>query len=534
MKKYAKTITALLLAAALCSCSRIPDSVPPDSDSSTNSSATSSTPNQTDNNEYVISEFTIDRQDYTAKLNAEGGVYDNGVLVDGGEDELYDGKGYIQLGEGGMLSHVVTASAPQHYRIIIAARSEKGASVSFSHSNIVQGTYYIPPIDEDEFEDGQYNFKYYAIDNVYLTAGTNTMEFTVVEGTVDIDYLFVESSDAVSDNCYAIGTSCANPGASVKTIEFMQYLTGVYGKNVFTAQKVSIGTNAEIDMIFRETGRYPAIRVGELALSVLDDDDSIEKSKKEIELALDWNSDGGITAFTWHWYSPNSFRGTAPRDFSLESPLNVQNLNEVALLGDDEISALLENGFIAPELAALLNDLDRLAETLEPFVKADIPLIFEPIPDADSGLYWWGNNAEDYKKLWTLMFDRLCSHHGMSNLIWVWNGSNIDYYPGDRYVDIIGQSFYENSRASFAGRFSALSEMDTARKIQTVTACDTPPSLDYMYRDNAMWLWIAIDSGNFIINENGYLVENYTNRAALNYLYNHQLTIARDELKITH
>lgn len=530
MEKYAKIIIALLLVGAVCACSRIPNYVPPDeSDGSDNSDGVSAPTSEY--NEYLVSEFTVEKQDYAAKLNAEGGVFEGAELFESEDDGPFDGKGFVRLKKGGALTHIVTASTPQHYRIIIAARSEKGASVALKLSDMTQGTYYIPPYDENEFDRGEYDFKYYAVDNIYLTAGSNSLKFTVEDGTVDIDYLFVESSAAVKGSCYSVGNACVNPIASLTAADFMQYLTELYGKRVLTAQNVTIGTNAEIDAIFKETGRYPAIRVGELALSTLTDEESAKRAEKELDLALQWSKDGGICAYTWHWYSPNSLHGTAPRDFSLDKPFENQNMNEIALLGESEIAALVENDFIEPDLIALLNDLDKLAEQLKGFDKQDIPIIFEPIPDADSGLYWWGNDAECYKKLWTLAFERLCVYHKLKNLIWVWNGSSIDYYPGDRYVDIIGQSFYERSRASFAGRFSALNELNTARKIQTVTACDTLPNLDYMYRDNAMWLWAALGSGEVIINENGQLVETYNNRAALNYFYNHELTVTRDELK---
>lgn len=531
MEKYAKIIIALLLTGAVCSCSRIPNYIPPDTDDSSESSDSVSEPEVIKPNEFLTSEYTVTKKDYTAKLNAEGGVFDEGELIEGEDNGRFDGKGFVRLNKGGSLSHIVTASAPQHYRIIIAARSESGASVSLQYSDMTQGTYYIPPYDDSEFDRGDYDFKYYGVDNVYLTSGSNSLKFTVEDGTVDIDYLFVESSDKVKDSCYSVGNACVNPNASLTAVNFMQYLTELYGKKILTAQNVTIGTNAEIDAIFKETGRYPAIRVGELAMTVRTDEENMKRAEKEIELALQWSKDGGICAYTWHWYSPNSLHGTAPRDFSLDGLFDNQNVSDIAMFSDAEIKALKENDYIDEELIALLDAIDKIAEQLKKFDKQDIPLIFEPIPDADSGLYWWGNDAETYKQLWSLTFDRLCAYHGLKNLIWVWNGSNIDYYPGNQYVDIIGQSFYEKSKASFAGRFSALGNMNTARKIQTVTACDMLPNLDFMYRDNAMWLWAAVGSGEFIINENGVLVETFNNRSSLNYFYNHELTVTRDELK---
>ncbi|MCM1168140.1 MAG: hypothetical protein NC401_19320 [Ruminococcus sp.] len=534
MKKIAKSLTALLMAAALCSCSRIPDYSAPESTGGGSESTDAAVNSRPDvvpqDGEYLPKEYTIVSQDYTAKLNAEGGVYDIGSDVSGEDAGLYDGKGFVRLKENGTLTHIVTASAPQHYRIIIAARSEKGASVTLRCAGKTQGAYYIPPLDEDKFEDGSYTFEYYAVDNVYLNSGSNTLEFISSSGEADIDYLFVENSTAVKDRCYGVGTACADPNASPKAIELMQYLAKNFGTQVLTAQNVTPGTNAEIDAIFKETERYPAIRVGELAAAVLEDGDDLEAVKEDVELSRQWSKDGGIVAYTWHWYSPNVLRGTAPRDFSADRALEPVNLDELALLNEDDMQTMLDNGFISAELGDMLKDLDRLAELLKPLSDADIPVIFEPVPDADSGLYWWGNDPENYGKLWRLVFNRLCIYHRLGNLLWVWNGSSTDFYPGDDYVDIIGQSFYEQSDSSFAGRFTALSEMDTARRLQTVTECDVLLDVDCMYRDNALWLWVAPASGEFVVDSSGSLVETYNKRSALKYFYNHKLTIARDEL----
>lgn len=532
MKKFAKSLTVLLLAAALCACSRIPDySELESSDGGSESSDLTSRPTVTpEDSEYLPKEYAVTKQDYTVKLNAEGGVLESASEVSGEDEGPYDGKSFVRIDQGGKLTHIVTASAPQHYRILIAARSEKGSSVTLRCGGKTQGAYYIPRLDKDKFEEGDYTFEYYAVDNVYLNSGSNTLEFVSSSGETEIDYLFVENSEAVNDKCYNTGTACSNTNASTKAIELMQYLTKTFGRQVLTAQNVTVGTNAEIDAIYKAVERYPAIRVGELAAAVFESGDNVEETKKDIELARQWSKDGGIAAYTWHWYSPNALRGTAPRDFSADRALEPINLNDYAMLDESDLQTMLENEFITSELTALIADIDSLAETLKPLADADIPVIFEPIPDPDSGLYWWGNDPESYKKLWQLVFTRMCSYHKLGNLLWVWNGSSTDFYPGNDYVDVIGQSFYEQSDSSFAGRFTALSEMGAARRPQAVTECDVLPDIDCMYRDNALWLWAAPASGRFIVNAAGMLDETYNKRADIDRFYNHKLTIARDEL----
>lgn len=536
MEKFAKIVVVLLLAAAVCACSRIPDYSGPDNYGSSDSSESSDNSSNSGSEEFPLKEFNIVKKDQITKLNAEGGVHD-GEFFDGGPDDSgTDGKGYIALKAGCTLTHIFTAETSQHYRVILAARSSEGAFVKFDIGGKTEGSYYIPPYKADEDTEGENsgggNFSYCAVENVYFEVGANTLNFNVGEGSVDIDYILVESMDKVSDKCYNIGNACVSPSISRQTIALMDYLSAAYGKRVLTAQNVSVGTNAEIDAIFKETGRYPAIRVGEMALLMKDGEYNSEKTQKDIELALEWSGKGGIVAYTWHWYSPNSKRGMDPSDFSMEKVFEGLNISDVALFGEAEIKAMTEQNFIEPELVTMLEDLDMLAAELKRFDDKNIPIIFEPIPDGDTGLYWWGNDPDDYKKLWTLIFSRLCVHHDLKNLIWVWNGSNVDFYPGNTMVDIIGQSFYENSDSPFAGRFSAVANLNTARKIQAVTACDTLPDVDGMFRDNAVWLWTAIDSGEYIVNKNGRLIETYTKRTALNRVYNHEMCVTRDELNL--
>ena len=74
---------------------------------------------------------------------------------------------------------------------------------------------------------------------------------------------------------------------------------------------------------------------------------------------------------------------------------------------------------------------------------ANIPVIWRPLHEAAGGWFWWGKNADSFKKLWIQMFDYFKAQ-GLNNLIWVWTSEtgDADWYPGDAYVDIIGRDLY--------------------------------------------------------------------------------------------
>ena len=527
MKKYAKILSlfaALIMVVNLAGgCSRIPDSS--DSESSDPYSSDNSSPEPVENrNESPVNEFMFNKQDFIAKLHAENGVFD-GALSDDGE---FDGTGYVKLRAEDTLTHILNANTAQHYRIILAARSTVGAAVTLEVGGTVCGAFYIPARVPNDFN--ALSFEYSAIDSVYLTPGQNVMRFYVAEGSVDIDYIIAESGSAVSSEYYSVGSACINPSASIHTVNVMKYFSEVYGNSVLTAQNVSPASNAEIDAVYNATGRYPAIRSGEIAYALSDGDENKKLIEKELELALDWTKKGGLQAYTWHWYSPNYRRGTEIGDFNLDGVFENQRPDEIALMGDEELAAHIDNGYMRSEIASLLKDIDSMAEVLKRFDSENATVLFHPLPDGDSGLYWWGRDPETYQILWRIVFDRMCRYHKLKSLIWVWDGSNMDYYPGDGYVDIIGQSFYETSDASFAGRFSSISSLTVAHKMLSVSSCDVLPNINYMFRDNAIWLWTAAGSGDFTLNMNGALSESYNSVQYVKFLYNCKNSIALDEL----
>lgn len=524
-KKGIAILTAI--SAALCGCTKIPDYYEESSLLSEEISEDDNSDSSSNKDEYSPKKFNIQKQEFITKLNAEGGVTDGVTREDGN----FDGKGYIRMTKGNTLTHIINANTDGHYRIIIASRSQDGASIRLSLGKNTIGAFYIPPAAKDEDGNTDSNFSLYAVDNIYLESGSNTVHFALESGSADLDYLIAESSDKVSGDCYKIGTAAVNPSAGIETVGIMRYISEIYGRSIMTAQNVSVGTNAEIEAIYKQTGRYPAIRQSELAGAVLTDDKSAEEAlDKDLELAAEWSRNGGIAAYTWHWYSPNFRRDTSADSFDASEALAVTNLNDVAVMDKEDIDSLVANSFLSANTSALVSDIDTLAETLKKLDSERVPVLFEPIPDGEAGLYWWGNNGSDYVKLWRLVFDRLCKYHKLSNLIFVWNGSSSDYYPGDRYCDIIGQSFYEKTDSSFAGRFSALANAFPTKKPLCVTACDVLPSVDAMNRDNALWLWCGLGAGKYIIDGSGTLSGEYNSAASLSVMYNNTLCITRDEL----
>ena len=528
MKRFGKlTVIALAAALLLCVCRKI-DDAPPESSAAESSVTSTDNTSVSDrySDTYHPTEQTIIRRSFAGRLEAERAAT-NGTLRDMNGGLLdSDENGYVSLNRGQFFTQVSTVSSSQFYRIILMARSRTGATITLQIGDSAEGSYYLPAVDNNTNE-----FDLYAVDNIYMSVGMNTLRFTVESGTAEVDCVIIEDTGPVSSEVYTASGVCVTGNATPRTLSLLQAMTTRYGEYVFTAQNVSCGSNAEIDAIFVETKRFPAIRTSELALALKDDERSLEIMNTELELAKKWDADGGIVSYVWHWYSPNDLRGTNVNDYDLRSALDGVDPSELAILDKDGMQMQLDNALLPQGAADLVEDIDKLAETLKQFADADIPVILEPIPDGDSGLFWWGRDAESYKALWTLIFDRLTKYNGLKNIIWVWNNSNFDFYPGDSYVDIVGQSIYENTTSSFAGRLSAIaSDAKLGRKAIAITACGTLPNINSMARDNALWLWTAVDSGEYIIDSYGRLSETYTKKSALRMMYNNEKCITLDEL----
>lgn len=522
LKTTLKRLTALVAAASLCGCSTIPDRDMTATSASVSGDSGEAAPTVEESHpdEVTTKQYPIENTEFSVKLNAEGGAFDGNVRTDG----EFDGKGYIVLDEGMKLQHIVSPETSQHYCIAIAAHSYGGAVVRLKTVNEVVGAYYIPASDSAEFT-------MFAIDNVYLTAGADVLTFEAISGSAALDYITVTNSSQVSSEVYDVPRACVGTSTAVSTLGLMRFFTDSYGKKVITGQCVSPGSNAEIDAIAAETGRSPAMRTGDLMYSTTAVyESSMETADREVSLALEWGRNGGIVSFGWHWYSPVG----KPAYYADSADISLAGAvcdRDISMADEAELNTLLESGLVTEDAAALLHDIDSIAEVLTQFRAEGIPVVFQPLPDGDSSMYWWSGDPEAYKWLWKLVFDRLDKYHSLNNLIWVWNGSSEDYFPGEDYCDIIGQSFYEDSSSSFAGRFSALAGMTgETPKLLAVTACDRFPSPDLMNRDNALWLWFSIASGSAIIDSRGDLSERYNSWQSLHDAYNGTLCLTLDEL----
>jgi mannan endo-1,4-beta-mannosidase len=168
-------------------------------------------------------------------------------------------------------------------------------------------------------------------------------------------------------------------------------------------------------------------------------------------------SAAGIVGSSFHQPYP----GSALKDFSQvldqvqgQPPGGSQYGYPPATISTDQdwFDSVVDWNDNTPQYQELLADLSVLAAQLSYFAEYDIPVLFRPYHEMNSGSFWWGNKtAASYQGLWRIMYNYLVNTRGLHNLIFVWapsawtpDGGDVpwNYYPGSGYVDIVAVDDY--------------------------------------------------------------------------------------------
>ncbi|MFD1134407.1 glycosyl hydrolase [Paenibacillus urinalis] len=328
---------------------------------------------------------------------------------------------------------------------------------------------------------------------------------------------------------FQVSPELINPRADDSAKRLMAYLCDMYGKRVLTGQQIGVLSTPEMEVIYRETGRYPAVGGFDFM------NDSPSRTERgslgpDTDLALKWWEDGGIVTFCWHW--------NAPKDLLDEPPDNGWHRGFYTSATTFDVERAMGDRS-SEEFALLIRDIDVIAGLLGRLRDRGVPVLWRPLHEASGGWFWWGaKGPEPCIALWKLMFDRMTNVHGLHNLIWVWNGQHRDWYPGDAYVDIIGEDIYspERNYSSHPERFEQALGYTLKNKIVALTENGPLPDPEQLIADEALWAWNCTWYGGFVHqqDEEGRTVlsEKHTERTMLRKFYEHPVTITRDELPI--
>jgi len=311
-----------------------------------------------------------------------------------------------------------------------------------------------------------------------LDESTNQMKMKMKIFLFLICSLLVTCAEVSEKKSEQISSELITKKTNNETKKLYSFLKDNFGENIISGQQDLTWLDS-VDMskrVFALTGKYPAL-MGYDFMNYYRANIDHGSGLSQVEEAIEWHKKGGIVTFCWHW-----------RDPSLKTEAFYTKDTDFRINLDDSLNK-----------AQLIRDIDLISTELKKLQDAGVPVLWRPLHEASGAWFWWGaNGAESSIALWKLMVERMRDYHKLSNLIWVHNGQHPDWYPGDEWVDIIGEDIYAKVDSVSGPDYSSqLKRFERAKiplksnKIIALTENGIIPNVDEMLKDKALWSWFC-------------------------------------------
>lgn len=190
-----------------------------------------------------------------------------------------------------------------------------------------------------------------------------------------------------------------------------------------------------------------------------------EENKGTVDTAIKWaKEEGGIVTYSFHWFSPVGGR-----------------------------------------------DKSFYAEHTE----------FDPREVLKEGTwFWWGRNgAKVACELFKLMYHHFVDVHHLDHLLWVWNSSDKEAYPGDEYVDVNSVDVYleKYEKTDYAVAYKKLADATSKEKVVALAEVGYLPDIEMLEKSKVPWAYFMTWSKEFIVGEHYNTKENLKKVYASNY-----------------
>lgn len=294
----------------------------------------------------------------------------------------------------------------------------------------------------------------------------------------------------------------SNRKASANAFNVYNFLKDSYRKVCITGQQESTwkeSADYEVDYILEHTGKLPAIR----GFDFMD-----ENFEGVVSRALDWYGQGGIVTICWH------------TGIDFESGYN-ESLKDTL----DWEKALTPG---TPEYTSLIKGMDKAVPYLQQLEEAGVPVLWRPFHEMDGTWFWWSKGgADNFVKLWQLMYSRYTDYWELNNLIWVlgYSGNGVDmasWYPGDSYVDLVGADSY-NPGANHT-LFEEVRKVAPDGMPIVYHECGAIPTQQQLEEKNTTWTYFMTWHTEYLTDDR------YNPTDRLNEIYNSEYFITLDEL----
>ena len=340
---------------------------------------------------------------------------------------------------------------------------------------------------------------------IYTTASSSPTSIYKIGDIANLTFSITKKSDDSEDDS---NNTLVDASATEKTKQLYKYLKLMYGNKTISSVIANVNWNTdEAYKIYKATGKYPAMNCYDfIHICVPNQGSNGWINYNNITPVTNWADKGGLVSLMWHFNVPKSESTTPGQD---ESGVTYS---------PSETTFKAANVFTAGswEHKWFYQEMDKVADVMLKLQDAGIAAVWRPFHEAAGNAtyknqaswtkswFWWGyDGAETYKKLWKTMFDYFQSK-GVHNLIWTWTTQNYNgdannynnddaWYPGDKYVDIIGRDLYgydatkqaqefKEIQARYPNKLVALAECGTDLNSSTATS-----SIDDAWNAGAKW-----------------------------------------------
>ena len=453
---------------------------------------------------------------FSKTYEAENGKFSGGVAVIS-NDSASGGKSVGKFENDRSYCQIkINVPADAVYDIVI-----RSMGISGSKENDI----YTDGKKVGTFTSENNKFSDYTVSAVSLTKGDHNIRIIKSWGWIELDKITIKTGAKISDSTYNVTSSLVNKNSTANTKKMYQFLKDSYGKYVITGQQCDGGINGnEFKAIKNLTGDYPAL-LGLDLMNYTPSRTAFGESSSAVEKAIEFANKGGIVTFCWHWNAPTEYLNSTANNsdgwwggfYTKSSKFDI---------------AKVMNGQDAKGKKLIDRDIKEIAKQLKRLEKAGVPVIWRPLHEGSGGWFWWGAKGSDaYKKLWKYLYNELTNTYGCNNLIWVYNGQSADWYPGDEYVDIVGEDIYPGNHVydPQVSRFKQAINYGSKTKITALTENGCIFDIDSAVSINALWSWFMTWGGEFTVNGSNYS-EKYTEKSVIKKMYSSKYALTLDDL----
>lgn len=226
------------------------------------------------------------------------------------------------------------------------------------------------------------------------------------------------------------GAEPANPKATSQVRRVLDYFHEVAarkeGRRILSGQFSDFGKGANLgimERIHEQTGHWPAL----IGVDYADFSRGGLTTEVPNQVAAGYWKQRGLVTVMAHMYNPANPKGGGLRDKGVNLEILLDPTSDTH--------------------GRWMAQLDLMAAGLQGLKESGVVVLWRPFHEMNGGWFWWGaQKPETFMLVWRHMFDYFTTTKGLDNLLWVYgpnHGKNTaGYYPGDRYVDLVGLDAY--------------------------------------------------------------------------------------------